>query len=183
MMISLVDAIGFRHMAQSNVNISNGTVTNRMGSRLVHNSDRNKSCHNGVEFSFKNIIHDRFYLKMGNSGKIIRKTNLSDIQVLLIGTYSLSCVSLVCLLTLMANHAIHQSAKHKMILRKWQVESIESFYEPCSTDQQCYICWDRYARGDFVRKLPCKHNFHAHCIDPWLSERIKTCPTCRKEVV
>eukprot|EP01065_Artemidia_motanka_P023847 TRINITY_DN28500_c0_g1_i1.p1 TRINITY_DN28500_c0_g1~~TRINITY_DN28500_c0_g1_i1.p1 ORF type:complete len:370 (+),score=86.03 TRINITY_DN28500_c0_g1_i1:53-1162(+) len=43
---------------------------------------------------------------------------------------------------------------------------------------QCAVCFDRFDLGDRVRALPCRHVFHADCVDPWLLEQAD-CPTCR----
>lgn len=46
----------------------------------------------------------------------------------------------------------------------------------CST---CAICLENLRHAEVCRVLPaCHHEFHAQCIDPWLSKRF-TCPTCR----
>ncbi|KAI3464970.1 hypothetical protein Pfo_021633 [Paulownia fortunei] len=43
----------------------------------------------------------------------------------------------------------------------------------------CAICLENLRHAEVCRVLPsCHHEFHAHCIDPWLSKRL-TCPTCR----
>lgn len=43
----------------------------------------------------------------------------------------------------------------------------------------CLICVDDFVDGDRVRTLPCGHNFHPACIDPWLLDRSTACPSCR----
>ena len=48
---------------------------------------------------------------------------------------------------------------------------------------QCGVCLDVYADGDRLRVLPCKHRFHAICVDQWLLARAPpTCPFCRFEI-
>ncbi|KAE9961392.1 hypothetical protein BLS_002239 [Venturia inaequalis] len=43
----------------------------------------------------------------------------------------------------------------------------------------CSICTDDFEKGQDVRVLPCKHQFHPACIDPWLLNVSGTCPLCR----
>ncbi|XP_057809809.1 NEP1-interacting protein-like 1 [Salvia miltiorrhiza] len=51
----------------------------------------------------------------------------------------------------------------------------------CS-DTSCAICLQDLRDGESTRLLPsCRHFFHIHCIDQWLS-RQATCPVCRKDV-
>ncbi|KAI9193730.1 uncharacterized protein BJ171DRAFT_524360 [Polychytrium aggregatum] len=45
----------------------------------------------------------------------------------------------------------------------------------------CSICLEHYERGEKLRILPCKHEFHQYCIDKWLLERNKTCPICKRD--
>ena len=43
----------------------------------------------------------------------------------------------------------------------------------------CPLCFENLSRQLRTIELPCKHNFHKKCIDPWLKN--KTCPMCRAE--
>lgn len=40
----------------------------------------------------------------------------------------------------------------------------------------CPICTDDFVKGQDIRVLPCNHNFHPECIDPWLVNVSGTCP-------
>jgi len=42
--------------------------------------------------------------------------------------------------------------------------------------KSCCICIECFVEGDSVRTLPCKHNFHAKCIDRWLLQCSDCCP-------
>jgi hypothetical protein len=47
----------------------------------------------------------------------------------------------------------------------------------------CAVCLSEYQNGEQVRLLPlCRHSFHLHCIDTWLSTH-ETCPVCRHSVL
>ncbi|KAL2834247.1 hypothetical protein BDW59DRAFT_137581 [Aspergillus cavernicola] len=43
----------------------------------------------------------------------------------------------------------------------------------------CPICTDDFVKGEDLRVLPCNHQFHPGCIDPWLVNVSGTCPLCR----
>ncbi|KAL4296293.1 hypothetical protein GQ457_12G032070 [Hibiscus cannabinus] len=42
----------------------------------------------------------------------------------------------------------------------------------------CSVCLEQVSVGDLIRSLPCLHQFHANCIDPWLRQQ-GTCPVCK----
>ncbi|RMJ21113.1 RING finger domain protein [Aspergillus sp. HF37] len=43
----------------------------------------------------------------------------------------------------------------------------------------CPICTDDFVKGQDIRVLPCNHQFHPDCVDPWLVNVSGTCPMCR----
>ncbi|KAF7805436.1 E3 ubiquitin-protein ligase SDIR1-like [Senna tora] len=45
----------------------------------------------------------------------------------------------------------------------------------------CTICLEQVNRGELVRSLPCLHQFHTNCIDPWLRQQ-GTCPVCKLRI-
>lgn len=45
----------------------------------------------------------------------------------------------------------------------------------------CSVCLEQVNVGELVRSLPCLHQFHASCIDPWLRQQ-GTCPVCKFRV-
>ena len=45
----------------------------------------------------------------------------------------------------------------------------------------CPVCLTAFEAGECVRTLPCVHNFHAECVDPWLLSHGRgaaACPVC-----
>jgi hypothetical protein len=45
----------------------------------------------------------------------------------------------------------------------------------------CVICQDSYQVGETCRRLPCRHEFHANCVDQWF-QRSSLCPVCNANV-
>ncbi|KAG0040005.1 hypothetical protein BGZ82_005817 [Podila clonocystis] len=73
--------------------------------------------------------------------------------------------------------------------------------KPCSTDlscepkkkkelpfananaqTMCAICLAEYEVGEHVRTLPCYHQYHQACIDPWLLQVASLCPICKRDL-
>ncbi|PHU17865.1 E3 ubiquitin-protein ligase [Capsicum chinense] len=49
-------------------------------------------------------------------------------------------------------------------------------------DAECCICLCSYEDGIEMRELPCRHHFHAACIDKWLYINA-TCPLCKFNIL
>ncbi|CAE6191529.1 unnamed protein product [Arabidopsis arenosa] len=50
-------------------------------------------------------------------------------------------------------------------------------------EAECIICLSEFQDGDTLRVLErCKHGFHVHCIQKWLSSSHSSCPTCRTNI-
>uniref|UniRef100_A0A7N0V8U7 RING-type domain-containing protein n=1 Tax=Kalanchoe fedtschenkoi TaxID=63787 RepID=A0A7N0V8U7_KALFE len=56
-----------------------------------------------------------------------------------------------------------------------EIDAASHDYDPCA------ICWNEFAVGTGILKLPCDHLFHEECIRAWL-ERRWNCPLCRKRI-
>ncbi|CAK6440073.1 unnamed protein product [Pipistrellus nathusii] len=46
----------------------------------------------------------------------------------------------------------------------------------------CAVCLDYFCNKQWLRVLPCKHEFHRDCVDRWLMLR-QTCPLCKFNVL
>ncbi|XP_045682802.1 RING finger protein 215 isoform X1 [Phyllostomus hastatus] len=46
----------------------------------------------------------------------------------------------------------------------------------------CAVCLDYFCNKQWLRVLPCKHEFHRDCVDPWLMLQ-QTCPLCKFNVL
>jgi hypothetical protein len=51
--------------------------------------------------------------------------------------------------------------------------------EEASFSTTCAVCLLDFVNGDDLRALPCRHDFHTACVDPWLLQRGR-CPVCRR---
>jgi len=48
-------------------------------------------------------------------------------------------------------------------------------------DGSCSVCLQAFCGGEDLKRLPCLHAFHTHCIDEWLAAQ-PSCPTCRTQL-
>ncbi|KAK3833496.1 MAG: hypothetical protein JOS17DRAFT_81157 [Linnemannia elongata] len=58
-----------------------------------------------------------------------------------------------------------------------------SYAESVAEDVCCSICLCEYVAGDRVRILPCTHEYHAECIDIWLTNKSTQCPLCKCDLL
>ena len=43
----------------------------------------------------------------------------------------------------------------------------------------CVICLCEFENGDQLMVLPCEHEYHTECINPWLLKKSSKCPICK----
>ncbi|CAM9749983.1 unnamed protein product [Ectocarpus sp. 4 AP-2014] len=52
-----------------------------------------------------------------------------------------------------------------------------------STGQACIVCFGDYEPGERLARLPCRHVYHAQCIDEWLDRaKLPSCPLCKTDL-
>ncbi|KAI7867040.1 hypothetical protein BDF14DRAFT_780056 [Spinellus fusiger] len=51
-----------------------------------------------------------------------------------------------------------------------------------SEGEACAICLEEYASDHVLRILPCSHQFHAQCVDAWLTTQQRICPICKRDI-
>ncbi|CAD6995740.1 unnamed protein product [Ceratitis capitata] len=73
--------------------------------------------------------------------------------------------------------------RHRLPKNMLKKLPILKYTKNCDLSQDtCVICLEEFAEGDKLRVLPCKHPYHSHCIDPWLTENRRVCPICKRKV-
>ncbi|KAF5206298.1 E3 ubiquitin-protein ligase sdir1 [Thalictrum thalictroides] len=55
---------------------------------------------------------------------------------------------------------------------------VDGNMKPSEDELTCSVCLEQVNVGEVIRSLPCLHQFHAICIDPWLRQQ-GTCPVCK----
>ncbi|KAF5287136.1 hypothetical protein FQR65_LT12322 [Abscondita terminalis] len=68
-----------------------------------------------------------------------------------------------------------ESERSHVAARPPVVEQVPNYTD---NDTDCAVCLQKFSP---IKTLPCKHQFHASCINKWL-EIQKTCPKCNRQV-
>ncbi|KAH6764069.1 receptor homology region transmembrane domain ring H2 motif protein 1 [Perilla frutescens var. frutescens] len=48
--------------------------------------------------------------------------------------------------------------------------------------ETCTICLEDYKHGESLKILPCRHGFHASCVNSWLTKCATFCPVCKHDI-
>lgn len=54
-------------------------------------------------------------------------------------------------------------------------------HEKKRPENECCICQVEYQNNDQLTQLPCSHEFHTQCIEPWIRDH--SCPVCRASLL
>ncbi|KAF9984081.1 hypothetical protein BGZ75_004363 [Mortierella antarctica] len=87
-------------------------------------------------------------------------------------------------LSLSQSSATDQEKRPKRCCGEQAVEETEKELPFANANAQtmCAICLGEYEVGDQVRTLPCYHQYHLACIDPWLLTVASFCPICKRDL-
>ncbi|XP_038976322.1 receptor homology region, transmembrane domain- and RING domain-containing protein 1-like isoform X1 [Phoenix dactylifera] len=108
----------------------------------------------------------------------------------------ISFVSLVVIVSVLAAFLFarncrllrHGAHKRPPSMNRQAVELLPSFTFKSSyvnskrMAETCAICLEDYRDGERLRVLPCLHDFHAVCVDSWLTKWGTFCPICKHEM-
>merc|ERR1712142_788039 len=72
-----------------------------------------------------------------------------------------------------------RDALRAMPIKRYQISPKRS---PESEPLMCPICLSNFTWNQKIRVLPCHHEFHPRCADPWLVAH-RTCPLCKLNIV
>ena len=50
-----------------------------------------------------------------------------------------------------------------------------------TSNVDCAVCQENFLDGESIRRLPCNHQFHTQCVDPWLALHAR-CPLCNSQM-
>lgn len=91
----------------------------------------------------------------------------------------LFCLCIPCLMMILPRISSGRNAASAEDIKNLEVKKYDETFD--ENRKQCSICLEDYTKDEDVKFLPCKHNYHAKCIDPWLAIN-RTCPYCRADI-
>ncbi|XWS24802.1 hypothetical protein CRYUN_Cryun27aG0016200 [Craigia yunnanensis] len=141
------------------------------------------------------------------SGEMLKKyAGSTDMELWLIPSFensawSIMAISFISLLAMSAvlatcffvrRHRIRRERPQSSRVREFHgmsrrlVKAIPSLIftavlEDNCTSRACAICLEDYTVGEKLRILPCRHKFHAFCVDSWLTTWRTFCPVCKRD--
>ncbi|XP_031504564.1 receptor homology region, transmembrane domain- and RING domain-containing protein 5-like [Nymphaea colorata] len=150
-------------------------------------------------------IHAVFVSKA--SGEELKKyAGVIDMNLWIVPTFensawSIMAISFICLLAISAVLAMcFFVQRHRIRRQRPQFPHVREFHgmsshlvkampsiiftsttEDSCTSCTCAICLEDYAPGEKLRVLPCRHKFHAVCVDSWLTIWRTFCPVCKHD--
>ncbi|KZV26123.1 hypothetical protein F511_06049 [Dorcoceras hygrometricum] len=73
---------------------------------------------------------------------------------------------------------IVQASSSTSVEKKQDSSNAQGSIKTSDDDLTCSVCLEQVDVGELIRSLPCLHQFHVNCIDPWLRQQ-GTCPVCK----
>ena len=77
-----------------------------------------------------------------------------------------------------ANLARHQERREQRAREVLSTLPTREFKGDNDDSLTCAVCIGEFEDADIVRVLPCAHEFHKTCVDPWLSSHHTYCIVC-----
>lgn len=141
------------------------------------------------------------------SGEVLKKySGQSDVEVWILPVYENSAWSIMAIsfTSLLAMAAVLATCffvrRHQIRRDRGRIPATREFHgmssqlvkampsliftkvqEDNSTSSSCAICLEDYSFGEKLRVLPCRHKFHATCVDMWLTSWKTFCPVCKRD--
>ncbi|XP_020262016.1 receptor homology region, transmembrane domain- and RING domain-containing protein 1-like isoform X2 [Asparagus officinalis] len=167
----------------------------------------NNEAHGPLVSSTPGSIHIHAVFVSKTSGETLKKyAGCTDIEVWIIPTFensawSIMAISFISLLAMSAvlatcffvrRHHIRREQPRPSNIREFHGMSsrlvkampslvFTSVLEDNCTSATCAICLEDYNVGEKLRILPCRHKFHAICVDSWLTTWRTFCPVCKRD--
>ncbi|XP_050159119.1 receptor homology region, transmembrane domain- and RING domain-containing protein 2-like isoform X2 [Malus sylvestris] len=141
------------------------------------------------------------------SGELLKKyIGLTNMELWLIASFENTAWSIMAIsfISLLAMSAVLATCffvrRHRIRRERPQASRVQEFHgmskrlvkampslkfttvlEDNCTSSTCAICLEDYNFGEKLRILPCRHKFHAFCVDSWLTSWRTFCPVCKRD--